>query len=83
MAPTTPRRPRPRTLVEWLAGPPRRSQRWLANEVGCNQSMISMLAQHKRAARGDLALKIQKVTGLPLKVLIARTLPDDVLLPDE
>lgn len=68
---------RPRTLGEWLAGPPRRSQRFLAGRVGCHQSMISMLVRGERAARGKLALRLHEETGVPLRVLIARPVPDD------
>ena len=38
----------PQTLNAYLIGPPRVSQRALADAVGCNQSMISMLRRGKR-----------------------------------
>jgi transcriptional regulator with XRE-family HTH domain len=59
------------TLAAWLAGPPRQSQRKLAHAAGCNQSMISMLAHGKRAARGKLALRLHRLTGVPVESLIA------------
>ena len=65
----------PLTLAGWLAGPPPRSQRWLADQVGVHQSMISMLARHKRSARGALAMKIHTLTGVPLEEMIVAEPP--------
>jgi hypothetical protein len=71
--PLTPAPRTPRTLAEYLAGPPPRSQRSLAKVVHVHQSMISMLTRGERAARGTLATKLHKVTGVPLAVLIVAT----------
>jgi len=47
------------------------SQRALAEAIGCNQSMISMLARGKRVPSAGLAVKLHAVTGVPLKALLA------------
>jgi transcriptional regulator with XRE-family HTH domain len=62
-------------LREYLTGPPRVSQRQLAEAIGCNQSMISMLARGRRVPSARLAVKLYAVTGVPLKALLARKLP--------
>jgi hypothetical protein len=64
----------PRTLREWLYLT-HTSQRTLAKDVGCHQTMISALARGERAARGDLAVRIRDRTGVPLDVLVVRIEP--------
>jgi plasmid maintenance system antidote protein VapI len=64
------RRP-PRTLREYLAGPPAVGQRALADAAGCNQSMISMLVRGKRVPSAGLAVRLHKITGVSLKMLLA------------
>jgi len=64
-----------RSLRAFLQGPPAVSQRALAAAVGCNQSMISMLAKGKRAPSARLAVKLHAVTGVPLQTLLAQRLP--------
>jgi len=61
----------PRTLREYLRGPPRISQRAFAERVGVNQSMISMLTRGRRRPRAALALKLHRITGVPLEALLA------------
>src|SRR5262245_39704799 len=65
------KRSAPRTLREYLAGPPAVSQRALAEAIGCTQSMISMLVRGKRVPSAGLAVKLHAVTGVPLKALLA------------
>jgi transcriptional regulator with XRE-family HTH domain len=71
--------PQPRTLKAYL----RRSgetQRSLARRAGCDQSMISMLKTGKRIASGPLALKLHRLTGVPLEALLTlqrQRPPDD------
>jgi hypothetical protein len=65
------RRPAPRTLREYLSGPPAVSQRALAEVAGCNQSMVSMLVRGKRVPSARLAVKLHAITGVPLKMLLA------------
>lgn len=64
----------PRTLRDYLAGPPAVGQRALAEAVGCNQSMISMLLRGTRMPSARLAVKLHRATGVPLKALLAPTL---------
>jgi DNA-binding XRE family transcriptional regulator len=71
------RRQTPRSLREYLAGPPAVSQRALADAVGCNQSMVSMLARGRREPSARLAVKLHAVTGVPLKALLARKMPPE------
>lgn len=69
---------KPKTLAEWLAVPgAERSQRKLAKRVGCHQSMISMLVQGQRAARGKLALALADETGLPVVLFLTPHPPSD------
>lgn len=70
------RRTPPRTLQEFLDGPPAVGQRALADAVGCNQSMISMLRRGKRTPSAGLAVRLHAVTGVPLKSLLASRLVD-------
>lgn len=65
------RRTPPQNLREYLAGPPAVSQRTLAEVVGCNQSMISMLVRGKRVPSAALAVQLHAVTNVPLKQLLA------------
>jgi plasmid maintenance system antidote protein VapI len=65
------RRRAPRSLREYLSGPPAIGQRALAEAVGCNQSMISMLVRGKRVPSAGLAVKLHAITGVPLKMLLA------------
>lgn len=67
--PAAPRQPA-RSLREFLAGPPAVSQRALADVVGCNQSMISMLVRGKRVPSARLAVQLHAVTGVPLRALL-------------
>lgn len=64
------RRPAPSTLQRYLKGPPRVTQRTLARKVGVHQSLISMLKRKERAAGGALALRLHRVTGVPLEELL-------------
>jgi transcriptional regulator with XRE-family HTH domain len=68
------RRTPPQSLREYLAGPPAIGQRALAAAVGCNQSMISMLARGTRVPSARLAVKLHAVTGVPLQRLLATRL---------
>jgi transcriptional regulator with XRE-family HTH domain len=68
------RRTVPRSLREYLAGPPAIGQRALAEAVGCNQSMISMLARGTRVPSARLAVRLHAVTGVPLQLLLATRL---------
>jgi plasmid maintenance system antidote protein VapI len=68
------RRTPPRSLREYLAGPPTIGQRALAEAVGCNQSMISMLVRGTRVPSARLAVKLHAVTGVALQVLLATRL---------
>jgi len=68
------RRPAPRTLREFLTGPPAVSQRALAEAAGCNQSMISMLLRRKRVPSAGLAVKLHAITGVPLRALLGARL---------
>jgi plasmid maintenance system antidote protein VapI len=61
----------PRSLREYLKGPPQHSQRQLAKRAGCNQAMISMLVRGTRRPRAALALTLHKITGVPLEALLA------------
>jgi len=61
----------PPSLRAYLAGPPAVGQRELADAVGCNQSMISMLVRGKRVPSARLAVQLHHVTGVPLKNLLA------------
>ena len=70
-AATPVRRPAPRTLRAFLSGPPAVGQRALAEAVGCNQSMISMLLRGKRAPSASLAVRLHAITKVPLKTLLA------------
>jgi plasmid maintenance system antidote protein VapI len=63
--------PSPPTLQAYLAGPPAVSQRALADAVGCNQSMISMLIRGTRVPSAALAVRLHTTTGVPLKALLA------------
>jgi transcriptional regulator with XRE-family HTH domain len=65
------RRSSPRSLREYLTGPPAVGQRALAEAVGCNQSMISMLARGQRVPSARLAVRLHAITGVPLKMLLA------------
>jgi plasmid maintenance system antidote protein VapI len=65
------RRTPPRSLREYLDGPPAVGQRALAEAAGCNQSMISMLIRGKRVPSAGLAVKLHAITGVPLKMLLA------------
>jgi len=65
------RRSQPRSLRAYLIGPPAIGQRALAEAVGCNQSMISMLARGTRAPSARLAVKLHAITGIPLRTLLA------------
>jgi transcriptional regulator with XRE-family HTH domain len=69
--PPTPSTHPPRTLREYLEGPPRRSQDDLAADAGCTQSMISMLVRGQRQPRADLAVRLHTITRVPLAVLLA------------
>ena len=60
----------PSTLRAYLAGPPKVSQRALAEAVDCNQSMISMLVRGVRVPSAALAVKLHTTTGVPLKALL-------------
>ena len=61
----------PQSLRAYLDGPARVSQRELADAVGCNQSMISMLVRGKRVPSAGLAVELHATTGVPLKMLLA------------
>lgn len=65
------RRTPPQSLRTYLAGPPPVGQRELAEAVGCNQSMVSMLVRGKRVPSARLAVQLHAVTGVPLKMLLA------------
>ena len=68
--PTTAAPTPPRSLREYLNGPPRVTQRALALRVGCHQSMVSMLVRGQRLPRALLATKLHRVTGVPLDTLL-------------
>ena len=69
---TTPaRRTPPETLAEYLTGPPKVSQRALAEALGCNQSMISYLRRGLRVPSAGMAVRIHALTGVPLKHLLS------------
>lgn len=85
-APSGPtRRPKPRTLAEWFDGPPvlvqgqllPRSQRVLGKLVHVHQSMISMILRGERTPSVKTARRLEKVTGIPLDVLVPPLPPDD------
>jgi hypothetical protein len=63
-------RPTPPTLKAWFVAHPKRSQRWLAKEAHCNQSMISMLVKGERDAGGKLAERLHALTGVPIHALL-------------
>jgi transcriptional regulator with XRE-family HTH domain len=71
----------PRSLREYLDGPPAVGQRALAEAAGCNQSMISMLVRGKRVPSARLAVKLHAITGVPLKMLLASRMEKKVQPP--
>ena len=73
------RRQAPRTLREYLSGPPAVSQRALAEAAGCNQSMVSMLVRSKRVPSARLAVKLHAITGVPLKALLAMKMKSETV----
>jgi len=68
--PAAPAPPGPRSLRAWLKGPPRIPQHVLARKVGVNQSLISMLVTGDRLPGGQLALRLARVTGIPIEALL-------------
>ena len=62
----------PRTLREYFTRNPKQSQRDFAKRMELTQSFISMLVSGERAARGDVAKRIARATGVPLDVLITK-----------
>lgn len=60
----------PRTIQEFLDGPPAVSQQTLAHRLGCHQSMVSMLVSGRRRPGGKLALALHAQTGVPLTTLL-------------
>ena len=66
-----PNRPQPQTLPEYLDGPPRISQRKLARRLHVTQPTISMIVRGRRRPRASLALRLHKLTGVPLEALLA------------
>jgi transcriptional regulator with XRE-family HTH domain len=60
----------PRSLKDYLKGPPRVTQARLAKQLGVNQSMVSMLVKGQRQPRAKLALRLHEITGIPLKTLL-------------
>ena len=66
--------PPPQNLRAFLAGPPRTSQRQLADAVNITQSMVSMLVRGRRVPSPRLAVKLHCLTGVPLKILLAARL---------
>jgi len=63
-----------RTLREWIHNT-HTSQRDLAKKVGCHQTMISALVRGDRAARGKLATRIYRATGVKVETLVIRARP--------
>lgn len=61
-----------RTLLQFLSRNDR-TEAWLAKKVGVTQPFISGLVRRKRKTQGETALKLHKITGVPLRVLM--TLP--------
>ena len=72
-----------RSLKAFLKGPPRRSQRWLAQRVGCNQSTISLLARGMRGTRLKTLQRISQVTGIPVTTLLNTLVRSDYVRPPE
>jgi transcriptional regulator with XRE-family HTH domain len=50
----------------------KQSKRALAKRLGVHPSTISLIARHKRAARWGLGQRLEKITGVPIKVFCAR-----------
>jgi plasmid maintenance system antidote protein VapI len=57
----------PRTLREFLKGPPRVSQVRFARRIGIRQSYVSMILRRQRVPRIDVLLKISRATGIPME----------------
>lgn len=60
----------PPTLRAYLKGPPKVSQRALADALGINQSMVSMLMRGKRRPSAERMRDIHAITGVPLAALL-------------
>lgn len=60
----------PRTLLQFLNGPPKRTQRWLAQKVGITQSMVSHLLKGDRRPGSDVLDRLHKITGVPYPALL-------------
>jgi transcriptional regulator with XRE-family HTH domain len=65
----TTRRP-PRSIQEYLDGPPRVSQRTLADRLGVGQSTISLWLRDERKPSNERLLKLYEITGVPLTTLM-------------
>lgn len=61
----------PKTLREYLAGPPPVTQKTLADRAHVHQTSISLLVRKKRRPRAELALRLHRITGVPLDELLS------------
>jgi transcriptional regulator with XRE-family HTH domain len=59
-------------LARYLEGPPRITQRELADRVGVHQSLISQIVSGARTPSGQLALSLHQETGIPVDQLLVR-----------
>lgn len=63
-------RPAPATLRQYFRRREALSQHALAKYLGCSQGYVSMVVRGKRAFRGKGAVKVAKLTGVPIEKLI-------------
>jgi len=66
----TKRRP-PRSLQEYLDGPPKVTQEELATKVGVHQTTISLYLSDDRRPSAERALLLHKATGVALTTILA------------
>ena len=62
-------KPRYRDLNEFF-DKQQRTQQWLADQLGVDRSYVSLIASGKRQPTLGLALRIEALTGVPLKSLL-------------
>jgi len=58
-----------RSLAAYLEGPPRRTQEQLAEAIGVRQGLISKYVRGAQTPRLEIAIRLHKVTGVPLESL--------------
>lgn len=64
-------RTRYRTLAEYFdKTKPKRTQQWLADQLDVDRSYVSLIMNGQRQPSLELALRIERITGVPLTSLV-------------